>query len=261
MEPSRRATLSVAIITLNEEANLTRTLASVAWADDLVVVDSGSTDGTEAIARTHGARFIREPWRGFAAQKNLAIDLCTSDWVLSLDADEVVGPELAATIHRALASAPSARTAYSLARRNHFLGRWIRHGGYYPDAKLRLFPRGLARFPETPVHETVAFEGHVERLNGDLLHDAYPTLGGYLEHMQRYSTLGADLAVERGHTGRGLFSFLNGVLLNPLVTFLYNYVVRLGMLDGREGLLLHLYHSSYVSWKYAKAWEHARPRT
>jgi glycosyltransferase involved in cell wall biosynthesis len=260
MEPPRRATLSVAIITLNEEANLPRTLASVAWADDVVVVDAGSADQTEAIARGHGARFITEPWHGFAAQKNLAIDLCTSDWVLSLDADEVVTPELAASIQRVLAI-PPVQTAYSLPRRNHFLGRWIRRGGYYPDAKLRLFPRGLARFKETPVHETVAFKGRVERLSGDLLHDAYPTLSSYLEHMQRYSTLGAELAVERDRTGRGLFSFLNGVVLNPLATFFYNYVVRLGMFDGREGLLLHLYHSCYVSWKYAKAWERTRPQT
>jgi glycosyltransferase involved in cell wall biosynthesis len=257
MEPPRRATLSVAIITLNEEANLAKTLASVTWADDLVVVDSGSTDGTEAIARSYGARFIREPWRGFAAQKNLAVDLCTSDWFLSLDADEVVTPELAGSIQRVLATSP-AQTAYSLPRRNHFLCRWIRHGGYYPDAKLRLFRCDSVRFAETPVHETVEFEGHVERLSGDLLHDAYPTLSGYLEHMQRYSTLGAEIALQRGRTGRGLFWFLDGVLLNPLVTFFYNYVVRLGMLDGREGLLLHLYHSCYVSWKYAKAWERVR---
>jgi glycosyltransferase involved in cell wall biosynthesis len=259
MEPSRRATLSVALITLNEEANLARTLASVGWADDLVVVDSGSTDATEGIARSYGARFIREPWRGFASQKNLALDLCTSDWVLSLDADEVVTPELAASIQRVLASVP-AQTAYSVSRRNHFLGRWIRHGGYYPDAKLRLFPRGIARFTETPVHETVAFDGPVERLKGDLLHDAYPTLSAYLEHMERYSTLGAERALQRGRTGQTLFGFLDGVLLNPLVTFFYNYVLRLGMLDGREGFLLHLYHSCYVSWKYAKAWERARQR-
>jgi glycosyltransferase involved in cell wall biosynthesis len=260
MEPPRRATLSVAIITLNEEANLARMLPSVTWADDLVVVDSGSTDGTEGIARAYGARFIRERWRGFAAQKNLAIDLCTSEWVLSLDADEVVTPELASSIQRVLATSPT-QTAYSLPRRNHFLGRWIRYGGYYPDAKLRLFPRGTARFKETPVHETITFERRVERLSGDLLHDAYPTLNAYLEHMQRYSTLGAALALQRGRTGRGLFSFLDGVLLNPLVTFFYNYVVRLGFLDGREGLLLHLYHSCYVSWKYAKAWERARQHT
>jgi glycosyltransferase involved in cell wall biosynthesis len=275
METPRRATLSVAIITLNEEANLPRTLASVAWADEIVIADSGSTDDTRSIAEAYRARFITEAWRGFAAQKNFAISLCTSDWVLSLDADEAISPELAASIQTALAAPPS-RTAYALRRRNFFLGRWIRHGGYYPDSKLRLFPRGQCTFQETPVHETVVFAGNggrarvgnggragvgsIETLDGDLLHDAYPTLVSYLDHMQRYSSLGADIAVARGRTGVGLFSFLNGVLLNPLATFVYKYVLRTGFLDGREGLLLHLYHSAYVSWKYAKAWERARRR-
>jgi glycosyltransferase involved in cell wall biosynthesis len=259
METPRRATLSVAIITLNEEANLPRTLATIAWADEIVVVDSGSTDGTRAITDSHGAHFVPEPWRGFAAQKNFAMSLCTSDWVLSLDADEAVSPELAASIQKTIAAPPS-HTAYSLRRRNFFLGCWIRHGGYYPDAKLRLFPRGQGSFQETPVHETAVFGGNVETLDGDLLHDAYPTLASYLDHMQRYSTLGAGVVFARGRTGRGLLGFLNGVLLNPLATFLYNYVLRAGFLDGREGLLLHLYHSAYVSWKYAKAWERARSK-
>jgi glycosyltransferase involved in cell wall biosynthesis len=283
METPRRATLSVAIITLNEEANLPRTLASVAWADEIVIVDSGSTDDTRSIAELYRARFITEAWRGFAVQKNFAILLCTSDWVLSLDADETVSPELALSIQKALAAPPST-TAYALRRRNLFLGRWIRHGGYYPDPKLRLFPRGQCTFQETPVHETAVFAGNgggagvgngggagvgngggagvrsIETLDGDLLHDAYPTLASYLDHMQRYSTLGAEIAVARGRTGMGLFRFLNGVLLNPLATFVYNYVLRAGFLDGREGLLLHLYHSAYVSWKYAKAWERARQR-
>jgi glycosyltransferase involved in cell wall biosynthesis len=257
MQTPRRATVSVAIITLNEETNLPRTLASVTWADEIVIVDSGSTDATREIAQARGARVVTEPWSGFAAQKNFAISLCTSDWVLSLDADESVSPELAASIQNALA-APSSQTAYALRRRNLFLGRWIRHGGYYPDAKLRLFARGQATFRETPVHETVAFAGTITTLDGDLLHDAYPTLASYLDHMQRYSTLGAGIAIARGRTGRGLLSFLDGVLLNPLATFVYNYILRGGFLDGREGLLLHLYHSAYVSWKYAKAWEISR---
>jgi glycosyltransferase involved in cell wall biosynthesis len=257
METAPRATLSVAIVTLNEEANLPRTLASVAWADEIVVVDSGSTDATPAIVQSHGGRFVSETWRGFAAQKNFALSLCTSDWVLSLDADETVSPELAASIQKAIAAPPS-DTAYMLPRRNFFLGRWMRHGGYYPDAKLRLFPRGQGAFQETPVHETAAFAGKVETLSGDLLHDAYPTLASYLDHMQRYSTLGARVAIARGRTGLNLLSFLDGVLLNPLATFVYNYVLRAGFLDGREGLLLHLYHSAYVSWKYAKAWEDSR---
>jgi glycosyltransferase involved in cell wall biosynthesis len=256
METPRRATLSVAIVTLNEEANLPRTLASVAWADEIVVVDSGSTDATREVAQSHGARFVTEPWRGFAAQKNFALSLCTSEWMLSLDADEAVSPELAASIQKVIAAPPS-HTAYALPRRNIFLGRWIRHGGYYPDPKLRLFPRGQETFQETPVHETAVFAGKVETLHGDLLHDAYPTLTSYLDHMERYSTLGAGTAVQRGRTGRNLLSFLNGVLLNPVATFFYNYIVRAGFLDGREGLLLHLYHSAYVSWKYAKAWESA----
>jgi glycosyltransferase involved in cell wall biosynthesis len=259
METPHRPTLSVAIITLNEEANLSRTLASVAWASEIVVVDSGSTDATRAIAKSHGARFVTEPWRSFAAHKNFALSLCTSDWVLSLDADEVVSPELAASIRQAIA-APTIKIAYALPRRNFFLGRWIRHGGYYPDAKLRLFPRGQGAFQDTPVHETVAFTGSTETLDGDLLHDAYPTLASYLDHMQQYSTLGAASAIARGRTGRGPFSFLNGVLLNPVATFFYNYILRAGFLDGREGLLLHLYHSVYVSWKYAKAWESARQK-
>src|ERR1700761_3210044 len=259
MQTTRRATVSVVIITLNEEANLPRTLASVAWADEIVIVDSGSTDGTRAVTESHGARFVTEEWRGFAAQKNFAISLCTAEWVLSLDADEVVSPELAASIQKPIAAPPS-HTAYSLRRWNFFLGRWIRHGGYYPDAKLRLFPRGQKTFRETPVHETVAFAGTIETLDGDLLHDAYPTLANYLDHMQRYSTLGAGIAVARGRTGRGLLSFLDGVLLNPLATFVYNYVLRAGFLDGREGLLLHLYHSAYVSWKDAKAWEISRQK-
>jgi glycosyltransferase involved in cell wall biosynthesis len=260
MQTPRRATLSVAIVTLNEEANLPRTLASIAWADEIVIVDSGSTDGTRTIAQSYGARFVTESWRGFAAQKNFALSLCTSEWVLSLDADESVSPELAASIQKTLA-APSSQTAYALPRRNFFLGRWIRHGGYYPDAKLRLFPRGQGTFQETPVHETAAFSGNTATLDGDLLHDAYPTLASYLDHMQRYSTLGSRLAVARGRTGHSLPAFLSGVLLNPLATFAYNYVLRAGFLDGREGLLLHLYHSAYVSWKYAKAWETSRQKT
>lgn len=257
MEKPSRTTLSVALITLNEEHNLPSTLASITWANEIVVVDSGSTDATRSIAQSYGARFVSESWRGFAAQKNYALSLCTSDWVLSLDADEVVSPELAAAIQTVIAN-PPAKTAFTLPRRNLFLGRWICHGGYYPDRKLRLFPRGQGSFQETPVHETIRFEGHTETLQGDLIHNAYPTLAAYLDHMQRYSTLGAKIAARRGQSGAGLLSFLNGVLLNPLATFFYNYIFRGGFLDGREGLLLHLYHSAYVSWKYAKAWESAR---
>jgi glycosyltransferase involved in cell wall biosynthesis len=249
--------LSVAIITKNEEANLARTLASVRWADEVVIVDSGSTDRTADIAREFGAKFFVEEWKGFGVQKNSAIAKCTSDWVLSLDADEEVSPELAEGIRALLKSQPE-YPAYFLTRKNFFLGRWVRHGGYYPDPKLRLFRRDGALFEERAVHETVRPTGPAGKLRGDLLHHAYPTLDSYIEHMNRYSALGAAQAIARGRNSCSLLAFLWNVWVVPIATFKYNYFLRLGFLDGREGLLLHLYHSAYVSWKYAKAWELGR---
>jgi glycosyltransferase involved in cell wall biosynthesis len=249
--------LSVALITKNEEANLARTLTSVRWADEIVIVDCGSTDRTAEIGREFGARLFVEEWKGFGAQKNSAIAKCTGDWVLALDADEEVSAELAAEIQALLSGAPGC-DAYFLPRRNFFLGRWIRRGGYYPDSKLRLFRRGAAEWEERAVHETMRCSGRTGRLRGDLLHHAYPTLDAWIEHMNRYSTLGAEQAVAKGKTSRSWVGFLWNVYLTPVATFQYNYFLRLGFLDGREGLLLHLYHSVYVSWKYAKAWERTR---
>ena len=251
--------LSVAIITFNEERILARTLASVSFADEVIVVDSNSTDRTVEIARSMGARVLSRNWQGFAAQKNFAIQQCTGDWILSLDADEELSPELASQIRILLPSNPPA-DAYFLKRRNLFLGRWIRHGGYYPDRKLRLFRRATAdfspmpHFEDRPVHETIAFDGHASTLDFDLIHHAYPTLEDYLEHMDRYSTLGAQVLVQQGRTSRRPAQFYWNVFVVPILTFVWNYLFRPGFLDGREGLLLHLYHSAYVSWKYAKAW-------
>jgi glycosyltransferase involved in cell wall biosynthesis len=257
-----RKTLSVSMITKNEEANLERTLASASWADEIVIVDSGSTDNTESIARKTGAKFFFEEWKGFARQKNSSIDKCTSDWVLSLDADESISPELATSIQKVL-ERDTTENIFLLHRRNHFLGRWIKHGGYYPDPKLRLFPRGSCTFDERAVHETMrTVRSDVtlaqKTLAGDILHNCYPTLEDYIEHMNRYSTLGAESAIASGKTSSGMAAFKINVLLNPLATFAYNYIFRLGFLDGREGFLLHLYHSTYISWKYAKAWDRTR---
>ena len=249
--------LSVAVITKNEEANLERTLKSVCWADEIAIVDCGSTDRTAEIAREYGARVFVEEWKGFGAQKNSALAKCTGDWVLALDADEEVSVELGSEIRALLSGAPEC-DGYFLPRRNFFLGRWMRHGGYWPDPKLRLFRRGAAAFEERAVHETAHCAGRTGRLQGWLLHHAYPTLEGYLEHMNRYSSLGAEQAVAKGKTSRSWAAFVWNVYLTPVATFEYNYFLRLGFLDGREGLLLHLYHSVYVSWKYAKAWERGR---
>ncbi len=254
--------LSVAIITLNEEGNLARTLASVRFADEIVIVDSGSVDRTLEIAREFKARILSEPWRGFASQKNFAIAQCRGTWVLSLDADEELSPKLQNQLRTLLPTNPPF-DAFYLRRRNLFLGRWMRHGGYYPDAKLRLFRRNAvafanAAFEERPVHETIAFDGASETLDFDLIHHAYPTLESYLEHMDRYSTLGARLLLDQNRTGGSWLSFHWNVFVIPTFEFFRNYLLRLGFLDGREGLLLHLYHSAYVSWKYSKCWELAR---
>src|SRR5450755_1546355 len=273
--------LSVVIITFNEEANLSRTLASVRplVADgkgEIIVVDSGSTDRTVAIAKSFSAKVFVEEWKGYAAQKNSAIDKATGDWILSLDADEELDLQLQQALHELLASfdrlsvlsketgdySPAVAdsgfdigTDFSglwIPRKNEFLGYWIRHGGYWPDPKLRLFRRGSGKFENRAVHEDVHVEGFTRRIqSGALLHHSYPTLSDYIEHMNRYSSLGAEMVVAKG---RVRFSAIN-IVLRPLAAFLYNYFLRLGFLDGREGLLLHLNHAVYVSWKYAKSWE------
>jgi glycosyltransferase involved in cell wall biosynthesis len=250
-------TLSVAMVAMDEEANIGRTLSSVRWADEIVLVDSGSKDRTCDIARQRGARVVVEPWRGYVAQKQHAIDLCTKDWVLLLDADEEVSPGLAEEI-RAVIADPDAATGYKLPRKNLFLGRWIRHGGFYPDPKLRLFRRGRGFVTGHDPHDRCELKPDVQQetrqFNNALIHYTYPTLTLYLNHMNRYSSLGAQLAIANGQRS---FSFID-IVLRPLATFFYNYFIRLGFLDGREGLLLHLYHAGYVSWKYAKAWEPGR---
>lgn len=249
-------TLSVAIVSLNEEANLGRTLESVKWADEIVVVDSGSTDRTCDIARQYGARVVVETWRGYAAQKNLAIEHCTKAWVLSLDADEEISSGLAQEMQNAI-SDPNARDGYRMPRLNLFLGRGIRHGGFYPDPKLRLFRRGTGFVTGRDPHDRIELKNvpkeRVGRFQNPMIHHTYPTLYQYLEHMNRYSTVWNEVQGAKPQS----FS-INAIVLRPLATFIYNYFIRLGFLDGREGLLLHMYHAGYVSWKYAKAWELSR---
>ncbi|HEY3929998.1 MAG TPA: glycosyltransferase family 2 protein [Candidatus Koribacter sp.] len=255
--------LSVVIITRNEEANIARTLASVVdLADEVILLDSGSTDHTLDVAKTFGpkVKIFQEDWKGFARQKNSAISKATGDWILSLDADEEVSPLLSREIVEALRpkdeSPQPIAQAFSIPRKNFFLGRWIKRGGFYPDRKIRLVKKEFAVFEDRAVHEDMKIDGPIVNLRGALLHHAYPTLTSYIEHMNRYSSLGAEMAVSSGKRG---FSFFN-ILVRPQATFIYNYFFRLGFLDGREGLLLHRYHAMYVSWKYAKIWELTRPK-
>src|ERR1700679_2821816 len=223
-----RSTLSVALITLNEEDNLSRTLASVRFADEIVVVDSGSTDRTVEIAKSFKTKVFLEDWKGFALQKNSAIDKCTGTWVLSLDADEELTEELQAEIRSMLEvderTAPAV-DGYRLRLRHVFLGRWMRYGGYYPDLKLRLFRRvtgsGATHFTDRPVHESVTVAGRVETMEKDFLHHGYPNLEVYLEHMNRYSTLGARIVAEKGKISRSLPAFFWNAVFGPKLTFFY----------------------------------------
>lgn len=258
-KPSALPTLSVAMIARNEEKNLPRTLESVRWADEIVIVDSGSVDRTPEIAREFGARHsFNRDFHGFGPQKNLAIDGCTSDWVLLLDADEVVSLELAEEIQRTIA-APRF-DAYYIPRLNLFMDRWIRHGGFYPDRKLRLWKRGTARMEiNVEPHATPQYDGPKGTLRHDLIHYAYPSFALYLHHMNDYSSAGAAALAARGKAAR-LPGFFALALLNPAATFVKNYFFRLGFLDGVPGLIYHLNHSAYVHWKYVKAWEARRKR-
>ncbi len=247
------AKLSVTIITLNEEANIRRTLESVQWADEIIVLDSGSADSTVSICREFTNKVFHQDWLGYGKQKNAAIDKATGDWVLSLDADEPVEPELAAEIRTIIAS-PDPNDGYRIPRKTFFLGKWIKHGGWYPDYNLRLFQKGRGWFEERAVHESITVPGAVGRTRHALLHYAYSDLASYMSSINKYSSLAVTVMGEQGISGFKA-GFIN-ILFRPVFTFMLKYLFRLGWLDGKHGLVLNLFHSYYVFAKYAKAWEY-----
>jgi glycosyltransferase involved in cell wall biosynthesis len=240
-----RAPLSAVLITQDAAAQLDACLASLRFADEIVVVDSGSADATVAIAEARGARVLRNAWLGYGRQKQFAVEQAKNDWVLCIDADERVSPELAASIRRAL-EAPVA-PVYRMARRNRFLGRWLRHGEGYPDWSTRLFDRRSARWSDDAVHEKVLYAVTPGRLEGDLLHDSAEDLGRYLEKQNRYS----QLAAQQLHA-QGRRAGVAQLLLSPLVRFVKFYFLRLGFLDGLPGFA-HIAIGCMTSFmKYAK---------
>jgi glycosyltransferase involved in cell wall biosynthesis len=223
-------------------------LESVAFADEIVLVDSASTDGTLEIAARRGARVVQKEWLGFGHQKQFAVEQAAHDWVLCLDADERVSPQLAASIRSALAA--PAFPVYRMARRNRFLGRWLSHGEGYPDWSPRLFNRLSARWSDDLVHEKVLYAVTPGTLAGDLMHDSTDDISAYLERQNRYTTLAARQAFELGRSAS-----LSQLALSPVVRFLKFYVLRLGFLDGVPGLV-HISigcMNSYI--KYAKLLE------
>ena len=229
--------LSVVVITLNEEERIRETLASVAWADEIVVIDAGSEDKTVALAREFTDHVIIHPWEGFAAQKNYGIEQATGEWILSLDADEQVEPALRAEIATVL-SAREASAGYRIARRNVMWGRFIRHGRLYPDWQLRLFRRGRGRFVERAV------------LVAPLLHRSYRDVGDFLRRADRYSTLAADDWVRAGRPFHAI-----ELVTAPLGRFVSMFVLHRGFLDGWRGFLLAVLYAYYVFIRSAKIWE------
>ncbi len=242
----RAPRLSVAIITRNEAHNIADCLASVAFADEVVVVDSGSTDATVALARARGARVIETDWPGFGVQKNRAVEACRGDWVLSLDADERVSPELRAEIERALA-APGF-DVYEMPRRSYYVGRFMRHGGWWPDHCARLFRRGTARFSDARVHERLVTEGSIGRLSAPLVHYSFRTMEAVLDKVNHYSSASAQTLAERG-AAPGLAT----AIVHGIAAFLRTYVFKLGFLDGRHGFMLAVSNAEGSYYRYVKA--------
>jgi glycosyltransferase involved in cell wall biosynthesis len=238
--------ISATIVACNEAINVARALRSLACADEIVLLDSGSTDQTPALAAALGARVIHQPWRGYAAQKNLASSHAQHDWILSLDADEELDPTAQAAIRTWKRSQPTA-AGYRFARRARYLGRWILHSGWYPDYKVRLFNRQKAHWEGKYVHESVKVEGRVATMPGEILHYTCDTLEEHLQRIELYTDLAAQEMRERGET----VNFLHR-RIDPLWVFFHTYFLRMGILDGRQGLLIATMAARYVRRKYAK---------
>lgn len=238
--------LSVIIITKNEADNIQACLDSVSFADQRIIVDSGSTDGTVAIARAAGATVIETDWPGFGPQKNRALDAAAGEWVLSLDADERIGDALRGEILAAIAQ--PAHDAYMLPRLSSFCGHFIRHAGWYPDHIVRLFRRGSARFSDDLVHERIVFaESGAGRLKNPIIHYSYRDDSAYLRKLEQYSSLGARQAFEAGKRGG-----LGKAILHGCSAFLRSYVAKRGFLDGRAGLMVAISTAESTYHKYFK---------
>ena len=244
--------LTVTVITRNEAANIGAALESVAWADEIVVVDSGSTDDTVAIARRHAARVDIREWPGYGAQKNYAAELASNDWILSLDADERVSLDLAAEIRGVLDAGPS-EAGFRIPRVTFYLGRWIRSTDWYPDYQLRLYDRRRARWTLRQVHESVGIDGPRGQLRHEIQHYAYRNVSHHLATIDRYTSLAAEQSFAEGKRTSVL-----AAAVHPPFAFLRNYILRGGIADGAPGFLISALNAYYVFLKVLKLWERQR---
>ena len=246
--------LTVTVITRDEASNIDAALASVAWADEIAVVDSGSTDDTVLLARKYTPNVLVKDWPGYAAQKNFAAGQASNDWILSIDADERVTPELAREIQALLSGEPAA-LGYRIPRVSRYLGRWIRTTTWYPDYQLRLYDRRAAQFVGNYVHEGVQVQGRVDRLVHELQHLPYRDIADHLQTIDRYTTLAAQHMAEAGRTISA-----PGLVTHPFGAFVRNYLLRGGWRDGGVGLAVSILNSYYVFLKYAKLWENGKKK-
>jgi glycosyltransferase involved in cell wall biosynthesis len=244
MEP-----VSATLITCNEQANIEGALASLTWADEIVVLDCGSSDRTLEICRRFTDRIFHRDWTGFVDQKNCATERASHDWIFSLDADERVSPELRQEIDR-LRSGGFSLSGYRIPRVAYFMGRWIRHGDWYPDYQLRLFDRRRGRWQGGRVHESVKIDSQHGRLKGEIHHFTYRSLADYLKRLETYSSLAAADYHQRGRTSTPL-----KLLGNPVTTFARAYLLKGGFLDGVPGLMVAAMGAISVFFKYAKLYE------
>jgi len=239
--------LSAIIITKNEAANIRACLESVAWADEIIVIDSGSSDATTEICEELGARVYVHDWPGFGMQKNRALGYAIYDWVFSIDADERVTPELRASIEAVLHNETDTCAAYRISRLSSYCGRFMRHSGWYPDTIVRLFKRDAARFSDDLVHERLLVEGQIGQLGGELLHYAFTGAEEVLQKINHYSSAGAAMMQKRGKQAT-----LPGAVLRGLWSFIRTYFLRAGFLDGREGFMLAVSNAEGTYYRYIK---------
>ena len=238
--------LSVIVITKDEADRIGRCLESVAWADEIIVLDSGSTDQTVSIARQYTENVVGTDWPGFGKQKNRALEMATGDWILSLDADEMVTPDLRSELEAAMAD-PDGKAAFRMPRRSCFCGRYMRHSGWWPDYVTRLVRRGEARFSDDLVHERLIPDGPVGTLSAPLMHDTADNLDEVLGKMNLYTTASARMLHQRGRRGT-----LTNAVLHGLWAFLRTYFFRGGILDGREGFMLAVANAEGSYYRYLK---------
>ena len=241
--------ISIVVIALNEADRIGHLLSHTAFADEVIVVDSGSTDKTVSLCESAGARVIRRPWTGYADQKQFAMQQAKGPWILNLDADEYVPDAQAEEIRTALPKTPPSVTAFSMPRLSYYLGRWIKHGGWYPDRKIRLVRQGTGKWIGDGIHERLAVDGHIHALRSPLHHLVYRNIADHVKTANQFSDVYAN---HRG--GAGAF-FLLGGIPHTAGKFLECYLWKRGFLDGWPGLIIAMVSSGYVFLKHAKAWE------